>query len=75
MAFLTAALERVMMLADIDGACVAAGVWPHAVFSGHAHNYQRYTRTVHILQIKSLVARCGWTLPTISNACNLPDTV
>ena len=32
------------MLQDIDDACTAAGVWPHAVFSGHAHNYQRFTR-------------------------------
>jgi Calcineurin-like phosphoesterase len=34
-----------LMLADIDSACQAAGVWPHAVISGHAHNYQRFTRT------------------------------
>ncbi len=33
-----------LMLADIDAACQAAGVWPHAVISGHAHNYQRFTR-------------------------------
>ena len=33
-------------LADMDKACTAAGFWPHAVFSGHAHNYQRFTRTV-----------------------------
>ncbi len=33
-----------LMLADIDAACEAAGVWPHAVLSGHAHNYQRFTR-------------------------------
>jgi hypothetical protein len=33
-------------LADMDTACTAAGFWPHAVFSGHAHNYQRFTRTV-----------------------------
>jgi Calcineurin-like phosphoesterase len=26
------------MLADIDSACAEAGVWPHAVLSGHAHN-------------------------------------
>jgi hypothetical protein len=32
------------MLADIDTACQAAGVWPHAILSGHAHNYQRFTR-------------------------------
>jgi Calcineurin-like phosphoesterase/Iron/zinc purple acid phosphatase-like protein C len=32
------------MLADIDTICAATGVWPHAVLSGHAHNYQRFTR-------------------------------
>src|SRR5882757_6473666 len=36
-----------LMLADIDSACTAAGVWPHAVFAGHAHNYQRFTRTIN----------------------------
>jgi len=35
----------VEMQAEIDKACTAAGVWPHAVLSGHAHNYQRFTRT------------------------------
>jgi hypothetical protein len=48
-----------LMLADIDSACTAAGVWPHAVFSSHAHNYQRYTRTVNTMQIPFLVAGCG----------------
>jgi hypothetical protein len=52
-----------LMLVDIDSACNAAGVWPHAVFSGHAHNYQRYTRTVNDLQIPFLVAGCGGHSP------------
>lgn len=47
------------MLADVDSACTAAGVWPHAVLSGHAHNYQRYTRTVNSLSIPYIVAGCG----------------
>ena len=34
------------MLAEIDSICVQEGVYPHAFLSGHAHNYQRYTRTV-----------------------------
>ncbi len=29
---------------DIDSACQAAGLWPDAVLSGHAHLYQRFTR-------------------------------
>ena len=51
------------MLADIDTACTAAGVWPHAVFSGHAHNYQRFTRTVNGITIPYLVAGCGGHSP------------
>jgi predicted phosphodiesterase len=35
------------MLADIDTVCNNVGVYPHAVISGHAHNYQRYTRKLH----------------------------
>jgi hypothetical protein len=34
------------MLAQIDTICKDVGVYPHAFLSGHAHNYQRYTRTV-----------------------------
>ena len=33
------------MLSQIDTICNEAGVWPHAFLSGHAHNYQRFTRT------------------------------
>jgi len=33
-----------LMLAEIDAVCAKTGVWPHAVLSGHAHNYQRFTR-------------------------------
>ena len=52
-----------LMLQDIDSACQAAGVWPHAVLSGHAHNYQRFTRTVNGMQIPYLVAGCGGHTP------------
>ena len=51
------------MLADIDSACTAAGVWPHAVFSGHAHNYQRFTRSVNGYSIPYIVAGCGGHSP------------
>jgi hypothetical protein len=34
------------MLRQIDQICLEAGVYPHAFLSGHAHNYQRYTREV-----------------------------
>jgi len=32
------------MLQDLDNPFAAAKFWPHAVLSGHAHNYQRFTR-------------------------------
>ncbi|MGB6130782.1 MAG: metallophosphoesterase [Acidobacteriaceae bacterium] len=51
------------MLADIDSACTAAGVWPHAVFSGHSHNYQRYTRSINGMTIPYIVAGCGGHSP------------
>ena len=31
---------------DLDACCKAAGLWPDVVLSGHAHLYQRFTRTV-----------------------------
>ncbi len=37
------------MLGQIDTICKATGVYPHAILSGHAHNYQRYTRTVNFI--------------------------
>jgi hypothetical protein len=52
-----------LMLQDIDSACQAAGVWPHALFSGHSHNYQRFTRTVNGYQIPFIVAGCGGHSP------------
>jgi hypothetical protein len=33
------------MQADIEKICRKVGVWPHAFLSGHAHSYQRFTRT------------------------------
>jgi hypothetical protein len=31
--------------ADLDACCKSAGLWPDLVLSGHAHLYQRFTRT------------------------------
>ncbi len=36
--------SSLQMRQQMDAICAAAGVWPHAVLAGHAHNYQRYTR-------------------------------
>jgi hypothetical protein len=33
------------MLRQIDTICQDVGIYPHAFLSGHAHNYQRYTRS------------------------------
>jgi len=35
-----------VMLSEIDKICLQEGVYPHAILSAHAHNYQRYTRTI-----------------------------
>jgi hypothetical protein len=70
-----------LMLADIDGACTAAGLWPHAVLSGHAHNYQRYTRTINGFEIPYVVAGCGGHSPlsairsTIRTPYKIDDTL
>jgi hypothetical protein len=34
------------MLKAIDQCCSTAGIWPDLVVSGHAHLYERYTRTM-----------------------------
>jgi len=34
------------MLREIDTICAKTGVYPHAFLSAHAHNYQRFTRTI-----------------------------
>jgi hypothetical protein len=52
-----------LMLADVDKACTAAGVWPHAVLSAHVHNYQRFTRTISGFQIPYMVTGCGGHSP------------
>jgi 3',5'-cyclic AMP phosphodiesterase CpdA len=44
---------------DIDAAARAAGFWPDAVLSGHAHLYQRFTRKVDGRQIPYIVAGSG----------------
>ncbi len=47
------------LLSQVDAACNAAGVWPHAVLSGHAHNYQRFTRHHGQTQIPYIVSGNG----------------
>jgi hypothetical protein len=47
------------MLKEIDACCSAVGIWPHAILSGHSHNYQRYTRAIGNRQIPFLVIGNG----------------
>ncbi|MEW6437524.1 MAG: metallophosphoesterase [Pseudomonadota bacterium] len=47
------------MQAQIDKICGDVDVWPHAVLSGHAHNYQRFTRKLKTMQIPYLIAGGG----------------
>lgn len=47
------------MLKQIDDACTAAGIFPDLHLSGHAHLYERYTRTVAGKQIPYVVAGMG----------------
>lgn len=47
------------MLADLDRVSNEAGFWPHAYLSGHAHNYQRFTRRVGSTQVPYIVAGNG----------------
>ena len=47
------------MLQQIDQACTAAGIQPDLHLSGHAHLYERYTRTVGGKRIPYVVAGMG----------------
>ena len=49
------------LLNDIDKVCAGVGVYPHAVISGHAHNYQRFTRRILLAnrQIEVPFIICG----------------
>jgi hypothetical protein len=62
------------MLAQIDKVCNATGIVPHAMLAGHAHNYQRYTRTTRIggaeVKIPYLVAGCSGHAASSVTAAN-----
>jgi hypothetical protein len=65
------------MRADIDAACNQAAFWPDAVFSGHAHIYQRMTRLVPIggvtWQIPHLIAGSGGYANKVNQEVNKKD--
>jgi hypothetical protein len=62
------------MLTQIDAACAKAGIQPDLHLSGHAHIYERFTRTVGGKQIPYLVAGMGgyYDLPGLKPANNRP---
>ena len=47
------------LLNDIDSCCKAAGMWPDAVLSAHAHLYQRFTRNVKGRDVPYVVSGSG----------------
>jgi len=51
------------MNATIDQACKDAGITPDAFLSGHAHNFQRYTRRMNGKQIPYIIAGTGGISP------------
>jgi len=65
------------MRKDIDTACGQAKFWPDAVFSGHAHIYQRMTRLVPIdsatWQIPHIIAGSGGYANKPSQEVNKKD--
>lgn len=52
-------VTSMVMLKEIDAICEKVKVWPHAVLSGHAHNYQCFTRTINGRQIPYVVCGSG----------------
>ena len=44
---------------DLDKAFAAAGFWPDAILSGHAHIYQRFARSVNGGELPYIVAGSG----------------
>jgi hypothetical protein len=58
------------MLKQIDQTCTAVGIQPDLYLSGHAHLYERYTRTLGKKQIPYVVAGMGgyYNLPGLKTS-------
>jgi hypothetical protein len=50
---------------DLDRAFTTAGLWPDAILSGHAHIYQRFSRSVNGREIPYIVAGSGGHAATV----------
>lgn len=62
------------MLKQIDDLCTEVGIFPDMHLSGHAHLYERYTRTVNGKKIPYLVAGMGgyYNLPGLKPGKHVP---
>jgi len=60
----------------LDDSFIKASVYPDIVFSGHVHNYQRFTRKIAKRQIPYIVAGAGgyWFLHSITNGNKIIKT-
>jgi uncharacterized protein YukJ len=67
--------SSVRMNADIDAACDAAGCWPDAVLSGHAHLYQNIVRTRMSRETPYIVSGSGGYDATQRTAMQREDFV
>jgi len=47
------------LMQDIDACCKSANQWPDLLLSGHAHLYQRFTRTVNGRSVPYIVSGSG----------------
>jgi len=63
------------MSADLDACCKAAGLWPDVVLSGHAHLYQRFTRTMNGRAIPYIVSGSGGYAATMPKPLKAGTTV
>jgi hypothetical protein len=63
------------MSADLDACCKAAGLWPDVVLSGHAHLYQRFTRTMNGREIPYIVSGSGGYAATMPKPLKAGTTV
>ena len=77
MSFSISKPASVTMRADIDAACQQADCWPDAVFSGHAHVYQRMSRLLTVdgepWQIPHFIAGSGGYANKASHEVNKKD--
>lgn len=57
------------MSQDLDTIFNKTGLWPDAVISGHAHNYERFTRTINNKKMPYIIAGSGgYNMTPVKNA-------